>query len=62
MWYGAGLLYGLGAGTGGAFFLWKSIALYFRPTKKTAMSNFLASLLQLSLLILGVLLNAAFAL
>jgi protoheme IX farnesyltransferase len=61
LWYGAGLFYGLGAGVGGLFFVWKSIVLYRTPTKQTAMSNFFASLLQLSLLIAGVLLDAVFA-
>ncbi len=61
LWFGQGLLYGLGAGCGGGFFVWKSIALYRNPTKQTAMANFFASLLQLSLLILGVVLDAAFA-
>ena len=60
LWFGQGLLYGLGAGCGGGIFVWKSIALYRNPTKQTAMANFLASLLQLSLLIVGVVLNAAF--
>jgi len=60
LWFGQGLFYGLGAGCGGGIFLWKSIALYRNPTKQTAMANFFASLLQLSLLILGVVLNAAF--
>jgi protoheme IX farnesyltransferase len=54
-----GLAYGLGAGIGGAIFLWKSVALYRQPTKKAAIANFLASLLQLSLLIAGVLLDGA---
>jgi protoheme IX farnesyltransferase len=62
LWYGAGLLYAIGAGVGGAIFLWKSVVLYRTPTKKTAMANFFASLLQLSLLIAGVLLDAAFTL
>jgi len=62
IWFGAGLLYGIGAAAGGAIFLWKSVALYLAPTKKAAMANFFASLLQLSLLILGVLLDAAIAL
>lgn len=57
LWFGMGLVYGLGAGIGGAIFLWKSVELYFRPTKKVAMANFLASLLQLTLLIAGVLLD-----
>lgn len=60
LWFGMGLLYGLGAGIGGAFFLWKSVALYRKPTKEAAVANFLASLLQLTLLIAGVLLDGAF--
>jgi len=60
LWFGQGLFYGLGAGCGGGIFLWKSIALYRNPTRQTAIANFFASLLQLSLLIAGVLLNAAF--
>src|SRR3972149_1084362 len=59
LWYGMGLVYGLGAGVGGAIFLWKSVALSHTPTKKAAMANFLASLLQLALLIAGVLLDGA---
>jgi protoheme IX farnesyltransferase len=59
LWLGMGLFYGLGAGVGGAIFLWKSVALYRWPTKKAAIANFLASLLQLTLLIVGVLLDGA---
>jgi protoheme IX farnesyltransferase len=59
LWFGMGLAYGLGAGIGGAIFLWKSVALYRQPTKKAAIANFLASLLQLTLLIAGVLLDGA---
>ena len=62
LWFGMGLVYGLGAGVGGAIFLWKSVALYHTPTKKAAMANFLASLLQLTLLIAGVLLDGAIGL
>jgi protoheme IX farnesyltransferase len=57
LWYGLGLFYGLGAASGGAFFLWKSVALYRAPSKQTAMSNFFASLIQLALLVLGVVLD-----
>lgn len=60
LWFGAGPLYGLGAGIGGFYFLWKSIELYRTPTKQAALANFFASLLQLTLLITGVLLEAAF--
>lgn len=59
LWFGMGLFYGLGAGVGGAIFLWKSVALYRWPTKKAAIANFLASLLQLTLLIVGLLLDGA---
>lgn len=62
LWFGQGLLYGLGAGSGGVWFIWKSIALHRSPTKQTAMANFMASLLQLMLLVAGVLLDAAFRL
>ncbi|MCC6888331.1 MAG: protoheme IX farnesyltransferase [Hyphomicrobiales bacterium] len=58
--YGADLFYGLGAASGGAVFLWTSIALFRNPTPAAAMRNFFASLLQLTLLIAGVLLDAAF--
>jgi len=60
LWFGAGLFYGLGAGAGGALFLWKSIVLYRTPTKKAAMANFFASLLQLLLLLVGVGLDRIF--
>lgn len=57
--FGKGLFYGLGAGIGGAYFIAKSVALYRRPTKDAAMKNFFASLVQLSLLVAGALLDAA---
>jgi protoheme IX farnesyltransferase len=58
LWFGKGVLYGLGAGIGGAVFLRKSIVLHQAPTKQNAMANFFASLLQLGLLILGVALDS----
>jgi heme o synthase len=54
---GQGVLYGIGAGAGGALFLWKSIALYRCPNPKAAIENFLASLVQLGLLVAGVILD-----
>jgi heme o synthase len=60
LWFGKGLFYGLGAGIGGGFFLWKSAVLHHAPTKQNAMANFFASLLQLGLLILGVVLDSLF--
>jgi protoheme IX farnesyltransferase len=59
LWFGSGLLYGLGAGVGGLWFVWKSWELYRAPSKDTAMANFLASLLQLTLLIIGVVADRA---
>jgi protoheme IX farnesyltransferase len=60
LWFGQGLIYGLGAGCGGGFFVWQSFALYRAPSKEAAMANFFASLVQLSLLIIGVVMDAAF--
>jgi len=59
LWFGEGLLYGLGAALGGGYFVWKSITLYREPTTENAMANFLASLLQLALLVAGSLLESA---
>ena len=58
LWYGQGLFYGLGAGAGGVYFLWKSWLLYIAPSKHTATANFFASFIQLGLLIVGVVLDA----
>jgi protoheme IX farnesyltransferase len=60
IWFGKGLFYGLGAGCGGVVFILESWRLHRHPTKRNAMKNFLASLLQLALLIAGVLLDGAF--
>ena len=57
--YGMGLIYGLGASAGGSYFLWRSWQLYRNPTRKTAMANFGASLVQLTLLVAGVLADDA---
>jgi len=54
---GYGLIYGLGAGVGGAHLLWKSWALHRAPTKQNSKANFFASLTQLGLLFLGIILN-----
>ena len=58
MWFGAGLAYGAGAATGGAYFVWHSVRLCMTPSKANAMANFLASLVQLALLIAGALLDS----
>lgn len=51
--FGAGWIYGLAAAAGGAGFIFASIRLLVRPDVRTAMANFHASLIQLSLLLLG---------
>jgi protoheme IX farnesyltransferase len=57
LWYGKGLFYGLCAGAGGAFFVWKSVQLYREPGRRTALANFSASLVQLGLLVIGAVLD-----
>ena len=56
--YGLGWIYLLGAATGGAWFVWTSIGLARHPSPETAMTNFHASLLQLSLLLIAAILDA----
>jgi len=51
--YGMGRIYLVLAVLGGAYFTWESIRLVVEPTRARAIRNFLASLLQLSLLLLG---------
>ena len=48
-----GSIYLAGAATGGALFVWTSIRLVQAPSRKRAIQNFLASLLQLVLLLSG---------
>ena len=57
--FGAGWAYGVGAVLGGAYFLRKTRALARAPQRSTAMASFFASMLQLSALIAGVLIDAA---
>ncbi|WP_315780037.1 MULTISPECIES: heme o synthase [unclassified Bradyrhizobium] len=57
-WFGAGLIYSAGAASGGGYFVWCSVRLYREPSKANAIRNFLASLLQLSLLVGGALLSS----
>lgn len=59
LWYGQGVLYGIGAAAGGGWFVWTSIMLYRDPSKTNAMANFFASLIQLALLVAGALLSSA---
>lgn len=56
---GFGTWYALGAGVGGAIFVWRSIVLWRRPDRRAALANFGASLVQLLLLVCGVVLDAA---
>jgi protoheme IX farnesyltransferase len=56
--YGVGWIHALGAGAGGAWFLRKSWQLARRPTRRTAIASFLASLVQLSALLAGATLDA----
>lgn len=57
--FGAGWPYLIAAGLGGGWFLWQSLALVYRPSRRAAMANFFASLGQLVLVLLGVVLDAA---
>jgi protoheme IX farnesyltransferase len=61
MYYGLGWIYLTGALSGGICFLIKSVQLVRNPTKQTAMANFWASMVQLSLLLLALMLEAGFA-
>jgi protoheme IX farnesyltransferase len=56
--YGLGWIYLLGAATGGGWFVWTSIGLARNPSPAAAMRNFHASLLQLTLLLCGAILDA----
>ena len=58
LFFGMGWIYGLFAAAGGGWFLWKSWLLYRQPSRKAAMQNFLASLVQLLALVAGVFLSA----
>ena len=57
--FGAGWLVGVGALLGGAHFLRKTRALARAPSRKTAMAAFFASMVQLSLLLLAVVVDAS---
>jgi heme o synthase len=59
--YGMGWIYLAGAVTGGAYFISKSVQLARNPNRSTAMANFHASLLQLSLLLAAAMVDAAVA-
>jgi protoheme IX farnesyltransferase len=56
-WLGLGWIYLAGALAGGAYFSWRSVQLVRRPCPATAMRNFLASLVQLALLLCAAILD-----
>ena len=56
--FGMGWIYALGAAVGGALFVQACIRLVQQPDTKTAMRAFRASLVQLSLLLIAVLLDS----
>lgn len=58
--YGTGWIYLTGAAVGGAYLLARSIQLVRNPTPQAAMTNFIGSLIQLSLLQLAIILEALF--
>jgi protoheme IX farnesyltransferase len=57
--FGLGWIYLAAAAAGGAFFLRKCVALVRQPGRETARTAFLASLLQLSAVLTGAMLDAA---
>ena len=57
--FGAGWVYLLGAVLGGAHFVRKARALALAPSRKTAMASFFASMVQLSILLAAVAIDAA---
>ncbi|MFA7267987.1 MAG: heme o synthase [Sterolibacterium sp.] len=57
-YFGAGLIYLLGALVGGGYFIYKAWQLARKPSRKTAMGSFFASLLQLSLLLATAMIDA----
>lgn len=60
VFYGLGWIYLTGALLGGAYFLVKSVQLLRNPTKQAAMANFVASLVQFSLLMIALMLEVNF--
>lgn len=59
LWAGMGWVYGVFAAAGGGWFFWRSLQLWAAPTRHAALANFRASLMQFSLLVSGVYLDAA---
>jgi len=61
VYYGLSWIYLLGALSGGIYFLVKSVQLVRKPTRQTAMANFFASMVQLSLLLFALMLESFIA-
>lgn len=57
--WGAGAFYLACAASGGAYFIWRAAVLVREPTARNAIRSFLASLLQLGLLLLGAIVEGA---
>lgn len=57
LWFGKGPIYGVGAAVGGAIFIARAWRLHRAPLGSAAMDTFFASLWQLTLLIVGVILD-----
>ena len=57
--YGMGFIYLAGAVIGGSYFIYRSIMLVRDPGPKAAMSNFLASFIQLGLLLVAAIIDGA---
>ena len=60
VYYGLGGFYLTGALLGGGYFLFKSVQLVRNPTKEAAMANFIASLVQFSVLMIALMLEVNF--
>ncbi|MCW8905778.1 MAG: heme o synthase [Sedimenticola sp.] len=58
--YGMGWLYLTGAVSGGCYFLYRNLLMIRDPGRRNAMASFFASLLQLSLLLIGTVLDVLF--
>ena len=59
--FGLGWVYFAAAASGGAYFIYRSVLLTLHPTPAMAMANFRASLLQLTVLLAGIIVDAFIA-
>jgi protoheme IX farnesyltransferase len=60
LFFGLGAIYGIGAAAGGFLFIQKAWRLMQDPNRKTAMSCFFASLIQLTLVLLAAMIDVQF--